>query len=253
MGKYFKEDNNQRITKIAQSVDVDSLAKRLIVAQGAVFRLFGKGAPAKSLKPGVAPERLFGHSSPNGYVQIDPGDPAMKYTKTLRQTLLGKLVDFLIPSKLKIMKDFMLELNTGGAFDKVLSKKIDERLNKAYNLRPKGKGPATGVQLRTLINNFDPSSGTLNGREYIFTPSNIDEIYDDLKFITQQADKLARIKAGVAGGLAGTGVGLLNIGQAQDRGTPQVKKMHTDVENIMNKTQSTIDDSTNPLDKKKGK
>lgn len=253
MGKYFKEDNNKRVSQVKADVDVESLAKRLIMAQGSVVRFFGVGAPKKVITPGKKPyPGMLGYGLSNDRVELDPGKPAQVYTKTLRKSLLGKIIDALLPAKVKFIKDFLLELDAGGLIDKALSKgKITDTLNKPYTLKLNGKTQTREVKLRDIINKFNPSEATLEGVVYDFTPKQIDEIYDDCMFLTKQADKWARIKAGGTAAAAGALATGVNVDQGKDRSRPEVQKIAPTIQKITQP--QTYDDSADPIAARKNK
>lgn len=250
MGKYFKEDNNQRFSQFSEGVDVNSLVKRLIIAQAQLFKT----------RPTIIPEGVMpgGGGWGTKTQRLDPGSKGKKYVTTPVVSGLAKLAEFFMPAKIKLIKQLVEGINATGGLDVKLSKKFDNdllrrTLNKEYLLQIHGKSASEPVQLRDLIYRYDPITGKLSGKAYAFTDKQIAEMYRDLNIISDQANKWAVAKSLALAGAAGAvGTGI-NIEQAIERGKPETKQMRSDVESIMNKQQSTIDDSANPLDKKKGK
>ena len=155
---------------------------------------------------------------------------------------MGKIIDALLPAKVKFIKDFLLELDAGGLIDKALSKgKITDTLNKSYVLKLSGKTQTKEVKLRDIINKFNSSEATLEGAQYDFTPNQINEIYDDCMFLTKQADKWARIKAGGTAAVVGALTTGGNIEQGKDRSRPEVQKIAPTIQKITQP--KTYDDS----------
>ena len=269
MGKYFKEDNNKRVSQVAANVDVDSLAKRIIVSQGSVVRWPWTPKPRTVLKPGQMDPGTVGYQLGSDFVRLeDTGKAAKIYSgaKIMEQSGFGKLVSAILGAKAPLVRQFLdLKIGNAGKRDRDLSsflaqtringQSIDDILNKPYQLVRSGTTKSTSFQLREIVLNFDPTSGKMGNVDYDFTPRQIDDIAKDLRAITKEADTYARIRAGLGtAGVAGAGLGvkaLIEKNKAENKAKPETQAVEKQLQNIAN-PQTNYNFNNDPVGKKKG-
>lgn len=222
MGKYFKEDNNQRVSKASRGVDVSSLVKRLILAQ---LQLIQKPALHKG----------FGNANQT----IIPGKRPLKYAKPPGP--VGAILDLLaikVPA-IKNVKIFVDALNSGG-FDKLLSKKLNNNLirttlNKQYLVTVGNKTVAEPIQLRQFLSEYNPETELLQ-KPYNFTDQQLTDIAKDIEALDKEAVKWRNWKLGIGLGVPALGFtgyhAATKIEEARDPDTP---KDQSTVESVMAK------------------
>jgi hypothetical protein len=222
MGKYFKEDN-QRISKASQGVDVSFLAKRLILAQLQVMR------------PRPAQIKGFGNQN----YTITPGKRPLNYARPPGG--VGAVLDFaanMFP-KLRLVKSFV-EFFTSGGFDKKLSERfnndlITETLNKQYLVPVGSKSRPEPVQLRQLLSEYNPETKLLQ-KPYNFTNAQLQEMARDIEALDAEAVKWRNWKVGIPSGVGAAGaLGYGIKAKSEHKLDPHTPKIEMDVEAIMAK------------------
>lgn len=223
MGKYFKEDNNQRISKASQGVDVSFLVKRLILAQGS------------AIKAEQALIKGFGNKN----YTILPGNRPLNYAKP---GLVGNFIDLAstIFPKIRSVKIFA-EIYLSGKFDKALSYKfnndlITKTLNKQYMVPIGRKSTPQPVQLRQFLLEYDPETKLLKN-SYTFTDAQLQEIAKDIEALDAEAVKWRNWKIGVPTGIAAVGLGGFKAkSKAERKLDPSQSKTDSIVQKIVDKS-----------------
>lgn len=223
MGKYFKEDNNQRISKASQGIDVSFLVKRLILAQ------------TPMLKAEQALIKGFGNKN----YTIVPGKRPLKYAKPGLVGNFLELASSIFP-KIRSVKSFV-EFYTSGKFDKALSYKfnndlITNTLNKQYMV-PIGKSSSPQpVQLRQFLLEYDPETKLLQ-KPYTFTDAQLQEIAKDIEALDAEAVKWRNWKIGIPSGLTAAGLagweGKIKLEKKLD---PKQQTMESTIQKIVDKS-----------------
>lgn len=223
MGKYFKEDNNQRVSKASQGVDVSFLVKKLILAQFQVMR------------PRPAQIKGFGNKN----YTITPGKRPLKLAKP--PGVVGAILDLAthIFPKLRLVKTFVDFFNSGridGSLSKLLNNDLIRRtLNKQYMVTIGRRTELEPVQLRQLLSEYNPETELLQ-RPYNFTSAQLQDMATDIEALDAEAVKWSKWKLGIGLGVPVAGFNgyhaATKIEEARDPDTP---KNESAVESIMAK------------------
>ena len=222
MGKYFKEDNNQRVSKVLRSVDVALLAEKSIrLAQKpnpfqAIQQLYQRSKPYIDKIPGffkpfqAAGKALVGTSrieplSTNqlpeaGKLESSIGKAIVSrgvevYGGVPKLNELSRLLEKFIGPSAKYLNFFEAIL---GA-EKIVHPRINQILDKHYLITataPNGDVRQISPQLKDLLKGRD-SNGIIHLRGDLtpqFTDQNITEIVNDMKQLDGIAQEWASFK-----------------------------------------------------------